>query len=97
MAIEKFPDIYDLKILNRIIENPEMPLSEIGKYALIASAPSISKRKKKLFSSGIIKRLVALLNYENLGFKYPVTFPKNPYENHRHSKPILFLTSSIIL
>jgi Lrp/AsnC family transcriptional regulator for asnA, asnC and gidA len=72
MAIEKFPDIYDLKILNRIIENPEMPLSEIGKYALIASAPSISKRKKKLFSSGIIKRLVALLNYENLGFKYPV-------------------------
>ena len=65
-------DVYDLRILNRIIQNPDMGLKDIGKYALMASAPSISKRKKKLYESGIIKNLVPILDYELLGFKYPV-------------------------
>lgn len=65
-------DVYDLRILNRIIQNPDMGLKDIGKYALMASAPSISKRKKKLYDSGIIKSLVPILDYELLGFKYPV-------------------------
>lgn len=70
--VDKGLDIYDLRILNCILDNPEILSSQISKYALIASPSSISKRKKKLITQGIIKRFVAQIDYEAMGFKYPV-------------------------
>ena len=76
-------DRFDLRILSLLKDNSEISLSEIGKKVGIFSPSAISKRIHELKSQGYIKKNVALLDYEKLGYDFlTLTFIKTRYEKN---------------
>lgn len=76
-------DRIDLRILSLLKENSETSLSEIGKRVGIFSPSAISKRIHELKKGGYIKKNIAMLDYEKLGYDFiTVTFIKTRYEKN---------------
>ena len=63
-------DEFDKRILNIIKDDSAMPLKDIGKAIGLFSPSAVSKRIKDMKKSGIIKKEVAILDYERLGFDF---------------------------
>ncbi len=62
-------DLFDLRILSVLKDNSEISLSDIGKRVGIFSPSAISKRIHELKREGYIKKSIALLDYEKLGYE----------------------------
>lgn len=76
-------DKFDLRILDLLKDNADLSLSEIGRKVGIFSPSAISKRIRDLKKEGYIKKSVALLDYEKLGYDFlTVTFIKTRYEKN---------------
>lgn len=74
-------DKYDLKILNVLKEQADLPLKEIGKRAGLFSPSAVSKRIKNLRDLGYIKKDISLLDYEKLGYDFQtITLIKTNYD-----------------
>ncbi|MCL4311186.1 MAG: Lrp/AsnC family transcriptional regulator [Candidatus Thermoplasmatota archaeon] len=63
-------DEFDKRILNIIKDDSAMPLKDIGNAIGLFSPSAVSKRIKDMKKSGIIKKEVAILDYERLGFDF---------------------------
>ncbi|MEM0132858.1 MULTISPECIES: Lrp/AsnC family transcriptional regulator [unclassified Acidiplasma] len=73
-------DEFDRRILTILKNDCDVPLKEIGKKVGLFSASAISKRINKLKEDGIIKKQVALLDYEKLNFDFiSIIFVKTKY------------------
>ncbi|MCL6090558.1 MAG: Lrp/AsnC family transcriptional regulator [Candidatus Thermoplasmatota archaeon] len=80
-------DDYDLKILNVLKDEADLPLSEIGQRVGIFSPSAISKRIKELKKAGYIKKTIAILDYEKLGYDFvTITFIKTNYGKNYAAK-----------
>lgn len=76
-------DLFDLRILSVLKNNSEISLSDIGKRVGVFSPSAISKRIHELKREGYIKKSIALLDYERLGYDFlTVTFIKTRYEKN---------------
>ena len=73
-------DEFDRRILNVLKNDSSVPLSEIGRRVGLFSASAISKRINTLKRDGIIKKEVALIDYEKLEFDFvSIIFIKTKY------------------
>ena len=73
-------DEFDRRILNVLKSDSSLPLGEIGRRVGLFSASAISKRINTLKKEGIIKKEVALIDYEKLGFDFvSIIFIKTKY------------------
>lgn len=73
-------DEFDRRILNVLKSDSSLPLGEIGRRVGLFSASAISKRINILKKEGIIKKEVALIDYEKLGFDFvSIIFIKTKY------------------
>lgn len=73
-------DLNDIRILQLLSADSEISHSEIGKICGIESSSAISKRIRKLKETGLIRKSIASLDYEKLGFEFvTVTFIKAKY------------------
>jgi DNA-binding Lrp family transcriptional regulator len=73
-------DEFDRRILNILKNDSAVPLKEIGRRVGLFSASAISKRINTLKREGIIKKQVALLDYEKLNFDFiSIIFIKTKY------------------
>ncbi len=76
-------DRFDLRILNLLKDNSEISLSDIGKRIGIFSPSAVSKRIHELKDQGYIKKYVALLDFEKMGYDFlTITFIKTRYEKN---------------
>ncbi|MHB8361207.1 MAG: Lrp/AsnC family transcriptional regulator [Thermoplasmataceae archaeon] len=73
-------DIVDLKIIELLSNDAEMPLKEIGRLCGINSPSAISKRIKKLKEDKVIKKIVPIIDYDKFGLGFlAVTFVRAKY------------------
>lgn len=76
-------DEFDLRIMDVLKDNSDLPLSELGKRIGIFSPSAVSKRIKDLKDQGLIRKNISLLAYEKLGYDFlTVTFIKTRYEKN---------------
>ncbi len=74
-------DEFDKRILNVLKNNSDIPLKDIGKSVGIYSASAISRRINEMRGSGIIKKNIALIDYEKLGYDFmTIVFIKTKYK-----------------
>ncbi len=64
---EYIPDGHDISVLNECIDNPKIPLRELGKKLKI-SFVTVMNRIKRLEKEGIIKKYTTRVNYDKLGY-----------------------------
>ncbi|MFG1450060.1 MAG: Lrp/AsnC family transcriptional regulator [Thermoplasmataceae archaeon] len=80
-------DEFDLRILDILKDDCDLPLSEIGKRIGIFSPSAVSKRIKELKDQGLIRKNISLLDFEKLGYDFlTVTFIKTRYEKNYAKK-----------
>ena len=64
-------DNTDKKIVNVLLDNSKLSFRQIGKRVGISVA-TVMNRVRKLESQGIIKKYTVALDYDKLGFDFPV-------------------------
>jgi Lrp/AsnC family transcriptional regulator for asnA, asnC and gidA len=80
-------DEFDLRILDILKDDCDLPLSEIGKRIGIFSPSAVSKRIKELKDQGLIRKNISLIDFEKLGYDFlTVTFIKTRYEKNYAKK-----------
>ena len=80
-------DELDIRIMNILKDNCDIPLSEIGRRIGIFSPSAVSRRIKELRDQGLIKKNVSLLNYEKLGYDFlTITFVRTKYSKNYAEK-----------
>jgi|GEM_PF-5188372 len=94
-------DIIDLKILESLQTNSDMPLSEVAKQCGLSSPSAISKRIKKLKTLGLIKKNISVLDYDALGFNFiTVTLIRGKYSKdytRRLAQKLTSINNAVVL
>ncbi len=81
IVIPSIMDEFDIKILNVLKNNSDMPLKDIGKTIGLYSPSAVSRRINEMKKSGIIKKNIALIDYEKLGYDFmTIVFIKTKYK-----------------
>ena len=73
-------DLTDLKILDLITKDYDLPLKELGKRCGINSPSAVSKRIKKMREEGVLKGFSPIIDYSKFGLNFlAVTFIRAKY------------------
>ncbi len=73
-------DVIDLKILEILTSEGNIPLKELGERCGIKSPSAVSKRIKKLRDDNVIKKFVPIVDYSKFGLNFlAVTFIRAKY------------------